>query len=358
MDIFDIDNKTEEFNFNDFINTSPAEQQKREYELQERAGIVPSADFKGTRSKVAQENYEKEMNNLYMASEDSLSAGADAATVANYIQGYINRNAQGDADVSLEVAAADNSVEEAWADNPQTASNAYNSAITEDEAEVLAKAEVLESWARENKDRVENSSWWEKFGAGASRVLMPFFGAQALDQDVFPFGKEVPFEFSSYTTRQRQQKYIDDFAKTHTTAEFKRFLDDVTDYMWNIKGSDPMTIEAFVTDMQGSVNKANDIFGAFEIGTPILRAVNNSIRAAKVSGNTKKAKEAIVNTLKQGTDTQTILEEVVTNSASKPFMNSQLVSYSNKVAEEIADTLADKRAMNIIEKYRAEGVFE
>lgn len=358
MDIFDIDNKTEEFNFDTFINNPPAEQQKREYELQERAGIVPSADFKGTRSKVAQENYEKEMNNLYMASEDSLSAGADAATIANYIQGYINRNAQGDADVSLEVAAADNSVEEAWADNPQTASNAYNSAITEDEAEVLAKAEVLESWARENKDRVENSSWWEKFGAGASRVLMPFFGAQALDQDVFPFGKEVPFEFSSYTTRQRQQKYIDDFAKTHTTAEFKRFLDDVTDYMWNVKGSDPMTIEAFVTDMQGSVNKANDIFGAFEIGTPILRAVNNSIRAAKVSGNTKKAKEAIVNTLKQGTDTQTILEEVVTNSASKPFMNSQLVSYSNKVAEEIADTLADKRAMNIIEKYRAEGVFE
>ena len=45
MDIFDIDNKTEEFNFNDFINTPPAEQQKREYELQERAGIVPSADF-------------------------------------------------------------------------------------------------------------------------------------------------------------------------------------------------------------------------------------------------------------------------------------------------------------------------
>lgn len=338
----------------DNANEFPEAQQKREYELQEKAKIQPSRDFKGTRSRLALENFNKENETLYAAAEQMANTGVDAASIANTVQNYINMNTEQDQGVSLEVSAAEAQFEEAMRDNDNTYANAINSYLTADEAKVLADAEVLETWAQANLDRAKGTSRWYRWPMNVSRFLMPVFGTQALDQDVFPYGKKTPFELSSYTTRTRQRNYIDNFAKTHTTAEFKEFLDAVTEDMW--ANSDPATITQFIEDMRHPINKSNDIFGAFEIGTPILRSVNNAVRAAKASGNIKKAEQAAMESL--DTDLQTELEELVTTSATKPFMNSETLSMSSRTADQIKDTLADRDAVSILNKYRAEGLID
>lgn len=338
---FDIDNAS-----------VPAAQEQREYVLQKRAGLNPSADFIGIRTQLAKEEHDEELQQLYQASEDAVMSGADPLKVSEYVSNYQTVHNPDDVGVSLETAVAKKELSEAYQDNELTAANAYNSVFTTDEADTLTKAEIFNGWVADNMNRVENASSFNWWGETFARVAMPFIGAQALDQDVLPFDKDVAFELSPTNTRERQQKFLDDLAINNSPAEYKRKLDAITDYMWNQSGVGPATIQAFVEDMSGTVNKSNDFWGVFEIGTPIIRGINNSIRSAKAAGNTLKAKQEIVDRIKEP---EVFLEDGIVNAA-KPFQNSQMISYSQKVSDQMAETLADEQAMRMIDKFKSDKV--
>ena len=324
-------------------------QEIREYELQGRAGVEVSNNFEGVRTQVAATQEEAELNDLYSASESALNRGASADLVSNYIRGYRPSILSSDLDSALEAAAAEKELEEAYANNPQTLSNALNNVFTQDEKDSLTKSEMFETFLQSLDAYANDFSGWHKFGTGASRMLMPIVGTQSLDQDVISEGKDIPLELSSVTTTKRQQAVFDEAAKTMSVTDFQNFLNAKYNSITN--GSvDASTIKDFVIRMREDANSTNDIFGMFEIFTPILRSVNNAARAAKAAGNTEKAKNIIIK------DRAQFLQEAAGPSAIKPFQASNTITYHNKVSSEIADTLADAEANKIIEKFEVKGV--
>lgn len=362
------------------VDSIPQSQRDREYQLQERAGVEPTANFAGLRSQLAQKQVEEELNDLYQASESAILAGASSFDVSANVANYALKNTEQDADISLEKEAAINNTAQAFNEDTQTAINAANSSFTEDQVDTLAKAEIIESWRQKNIEKAENSRDWKRFAkilfnplktlpqegdaetlayAGESivRGLMPVVGSNILDSNVFPMGKEVPVELSTATIRNRQKKYIWDYANSHSPQELKQFLDQVDDYMWNKSYAGPASVNAFMEEFTTNPNLMNDFIGAFEVGTPVIRAVNNSIRSAKAAGRVSKAKTGIIEAVKDG-DAATVVDEYVLPNALKPFQGSPATSYSKKVEAEVADILADKEAMKIIEQTRASGVMD
>lgn len=367
-------------NFNVTSEDIPQSQREREYELQQRAGVSPSANFKGIRAQLAQRQVADELDILYRASESAMLEGAEPANVTEAVQNYALKASVDDEDISLEREAAINSIAEAYNEDEQTAINAANSAFTEDQLDALAKAEIIESWRQKNIEKAENSRDWKRFGkmlsnpleykpeagdldtlayAGetAIRTLIPALGANILDSNVFPFGKESAVELSSDTIRNRQKKYIWDYANSHSQQELKQFLDQVDEYMWKKSWAGPATINAFMQEFNTNPNTLNDFFGGFEVATPVIRAVNNSIRAAKAAGKVTQAKTGIITAVKEG-DRAAVVEEYVLPNALKPFQGSMTTSYSKKIEAEVADVLADREVMEIINKTRAAGVMD
>lgn len=367
-------------NFDTTVDEMSQSQKDREYQLQERAGVEPTANFAGLRSQLAQKQVEEELNDLYQASESAILAGANSFDVSANVANYALKNTEQDADISLEKEAAINNTAQAFNEDQQTAINAANSSFTEDQVDSLAKAEIIESWRQKNIEKAENSRDWKRFAklilnplktlpqegdvetlayAGESivRGLIPVVGSNILDSNVFPMGKEVPVELSTATIRNRQKKYIWDYANSHTPQELKQFLDSVDDYMWNKSFAGPASINAFMEEFTTNPNLMNDFIGAFEVGTPVIRAVNNTIRASKAAGRVSKAKTGIIEAVKDN-DTATVVDEYVLPNALKPFQGAPSTSYSKKVEAEVADVLADREAMEIIEKTRAAGVMD
>lgn len=354
-DVYDL-NTTEVYDLNIEDNSLPIAQQNREYELQQKAGVEPSSDFSGTRYRMAEALHGAEVEDLYNASETALMQGANAESVAGFINNYNTYVNPEDANISLEVAAAENQLNEAYSNNPQTYSNTINSLFEEDDKDSLAKSEMLESFFQRTDDYAETFSTWNKIGSTGARLLMPIIGTQAQDQDILSEGKEVPLELSALTTTKRQQKIFEDAARNMTPQQFEQFLDQTFENIKN-SGADYATIKDFVVRMREDADNTNDLIGLFEVGTPILKAVNTSIRSAKAVGDTSKAKDLIVSGLKDG-NKQVILEDVIGPSATKPFQNSNTISYSTKVAEQVADTLADERANKIIQDFTKAGIME
>lgn len=362
------------------VNSIPQSQRDREYDLQERAGVEPTANFSGLRAELAQKQVAEELNTLYNASEKAILAGASSLDVSDKVQKYILKNSEDDTDISLEKEAAVNSTAQAFNEDQQTAINAANSALTEEQIDSLAKSEIIESWRQRNIEKAESKRDWKKFAKlvldplrtmpsaedqdailyGAERIVhdfIPVLGTHALDQSVFPFGKEVPLELSKETIRSRQKKYIRDYANTHTPKELSQFLEAVDDYMWNKSLAGPATIYDFMEDFNVNTNWTNDFFGGFEVATPAISAVGNAIKASKAAGRVSRAKTGIIEAVKDG-DKATVVDEYVLPNALKPFQGSQGTSYSKKVEAEVADVLADREAMEIIEKTRASGVMD
>lgn len=330
----------------------PQNQKQREYDLQNRAGIPNTNNFEGVRTSLAAKQESEELFDLYAGTEDAIRQGASAVSAAELVGRYRPLITAEDSRSSLEGAAAEAEIEEALQYNPQLIANVLNDPANVDLKERMTKSEQMETFLQAIEDYATTGNKWtnpEYTGAFAARGLMPIIGAQSLDQEVVAAGKETPLELSSVTTTKRQQAFYDNAAKTMTVTDFQKFLDSELARLTS--GSyDKATLEDFVTRMRTDANNTNDLFGLFEIGTPLLRAVNNSTKAAKSVGNVAKAKSLIIK------DRAQFLEEAAGPSAFKPMQTSNSITYSTKVAEEMADTLADERAVSIIHDFEVRGV--
>ena len=95
----------------------------RERSLQERSGIEIDNDFERIRENTARDLAQAEMDDLYKASETSLTAGVPVESVESFIKSYEPTITEEDVDSALEVSSASMQSAEAFEQNEHVAIN-------------------------------------------------------------------------------------------------------------------------------------------------------------------------------------------------------------------------------------------
>lgn len=333
-------------------------QADREEELQTQAGIENSREYETVRSQMAAKHYNEENENLYMAAEMLMKENPlETPKVVEALDNYAMHHGFNDLQSSLEEEAAANQLSNAYIQNPNTAINATNLAFTGDSEAYNTKAKLLETSLKEWEDYANSGTTWKDWYQGAlelpAEIKMTeaqrnlynfgmFLPAQALEASPFTIDGKRVTSLSYNKIRNMQIEDIALHAATMSSEDFSKYLKEIGT---EIKKARPEAILQLVDDLRVAPDRSQDLYSVLEVSgmvDDLLRFGGKSAATvAKNAGNTKVAKEVLTGTVVEGTDKGTIIEDIVSTTATKPFQNTPYMSYSNKVADEVAPAIAE-----------------
>lgn len=360
--------------FDDTEELSEA-QKKYEYDLQQAAGIEPSADFAGIRSRLAQQHKDEEDAELYGSMEMLVQSGLSPEEAANTVASYDNIYKNTDIESSLEVEAGRKSVENTLVENQTTRLNALSDPLDFNEEDFAIKNNIANKFNQSLENFINGENTFTKVGKHTlhqqnflTRFLPEDFQTQLVDAvEMIPgatsamsstvgeenFLKELDFDAEDVGTRQKQEylkHYLND-----TPEQFEEYLQSIQD---QLDKRSPSASRIYLENVFGNTDISNDIFNLLDLidagGTVAgLRHAfkggsKSAATSAKIMGNTKKANEQVLEAVEKGTDEATILEDAVTVSATQPFQSQGLMSEANKVSSEMKMLLADREAMEYV----------
>lgn len=383
MEQLNLKEPVEELKLTPEFGYTPA-QKARDLQLQSEADIQPSEDFEGVRAQLAQLHREDEEGDMYAAASQVLSMQQGEGVVegvSDFVKNYNILHSYEDISSSLEEEAATNQLEKSFRENDNTRINNDNLKFITDLEDGMTKANILQTKLEELREYANNGSQWKRLKdvvpdwVGQTVVGTPLWNVlsqpavedvmidyatplavqAAIASDQTEASKDAP-KISYVAVREAQEEEIAKRAAELTAEEFSDYLDGVVN---NVKQFHPAYIKSFVNDMETGVDKSMDLFGALEISGAAHALFKfggkSAAKVAKGAGNTKEATQIVKQAVEDGTDKVTILEDAVTSTATQPFQNNPYKTMSNQVKDALADTLADPKAMEMIERYRQAG---
>lgn len=357
MELLDFKTPVPSIDFDSTRNLINPAQQAREMELQERAGVEPSADYAGTREKLASTQYEDEMNLLYRTTEDTLNRGVNADSMSKYIKSYSERNGLDNSDVSLEVAAGTKETQDAFTNNPKTAMN--NAVDVDDVSDRQSKNEIYTTWLKELKDYFTSFSGWRKFGAFTEQAVIPEKFETLLIRSYLP--KEAS-EGVGMNRQELTDKVRNDIAKAaeeSTPKEFKQYLENLSSRMRADKDINPIIAERFIDDMLEGISGWQDIFGSVDLAlgaASAMHSLSTAVQAASAAGDVNKLRR-LAREAYQANDKETLLNNFITSSAIKPTQNATAVASDARVAEMMGDQVSALEAQRDLERWVNAGIY-
>lgn len=383
MEQLNLKEPVEELKLTPEFGYTPA-QKARDFQLQEEAGVQLTEDFEGVRSQLAQLHREDEEGDMYAAAGNILASQqgeGEAQGVSDFVKNYQILHSYRDITSSLEEEAAINQIEDSFATNDNTRINNDNLKFVSDLEDGMTKANILQTKLEELREYADNGSQWKRLKdavpdwlgrlvAGQAMwdvlkqptvedllvdVATPVAVQAALASGQTEESKKAP-KISYVAVREAQEKEIAEKAATLTSEEFSEYLDGVVS---SVKQFHPTYIKNFVNDLESGVDKSMDLFGALELSGAAEMLFKfggkSAAKVAKATGNNVKATQIVKQAVEDGKDKVTILEDAVTSTATQPFQNNPYRAMSNQIKDQLADTLADPEAMEIISKYREAG---
>lgn len=346
-------NSVQQIDFGTLDNMLPEFQQKREQELQFRAGLETSGAYEEVRRMAATRQEEKSLSNLYTASEKVLTDGVNPSSVANYIQQYRPAITTQDIDVGLEQEAADREVEDAFINNEKTYIN--NVVDGRDPSEDLAKQEVYTTFLNNLKGWAEDQSLAKKIGGFVRTMFDPQFHQNAVERSYFTNASSFNLKTAEGATEDVSQYILTNW-RNMSLKDFSTFLNATYD---NIVAQNPNTwmLEEMISNLENGSSNLQEFMGWVDVATLGIAGVTKSFKAAKAAGDASKmrklAKEA-VNRL----DKTELVEEMVTTTATKPVQSAVEIAGDAAVADELANTIGGIRAEQILQLARTQGVYD
>lgn len=383
MELLNLQQPIEELNLTPEFGYTPA-QKARDLQLQEQAGVQPTEDFEGVRAQLAQLHREDEEGDMYAAASTLLQqqqGDGAAAGVSEFVKNYNVLHSYEDMSSSLEEEAAVNQLEKAFRENDNTRINNENLKFTTDVADAMTKANILQTKLEELREYANDGSNWHRLKNNVPDwvgsivtgnalwdvatnpavedftldIATPVAVQAAMASQQTEASKKAP-KISYVAVREAQEEEIATRAAQLTPEEFSDYLDGVVN---NVKQYHPTYIKNFVNDMETGVDKSMDLFGALEVSGAAKALFKfggrSAAKTAKASGNIKEAAQTVKQAVEDGEDKVTILEDAVTSTSTQPFQNNPYRTLSNQVKDQLADTLADPTAEELINKYREAG---
>ena len=333
----------------------PESQIKRDNELQIAADVDVDDNLEYVRNQLDSELREFEMHNLYQANADVLvKEQADPKSIVEAMKTYRAVHGIPNPASSLEEAAANKEAEEAFAKNASTFMNSLLMPFIEDNGEVLAKANVVETGLQELEAHVAGDGGWKQWGKNAAYdTLVPQLLQTHMSKEML---EDLGHDYDGLSYTQMWTALltnIDHAQATMNTVEFQQYFGNMVE---TVKRTSPVIAQDFVRVLREGVDKSKDIWALADVadiawGVTRLAKGKSVAKMAKAAGNTARAKEEILDAFVEGKDLNTILEDAITTTAATPFPQEGIMSFAGKVKKEIAETLADSDAMAIVDRY-------
>lgn len=367
VESLDLGSNIEKLEDTTVTGLSPAEEEY-EYELQERAGEEPSADFEGVRAKVAQSLYDSEMNELYKASAMNLvDANIPLDAMTQLVNSYNPVHKPEDVNSALLIAGVNKSVAESLALNEETAINAkLNPEIVD--THLLNNDAILEDVMKRTELKIKERSLFSTEGGLLGRIE----GLRGIAEAMTPGLSDVKKATAVAAT-------LKNFTKEEITdpvATYKK----VREYIRGVMSSD-MSYEEKSNTLNGFVDSLiengltglqleevmygaiyGEDWGSFEKFTRFVDVVpfaaisksSKMLREAKKTGNVTKAKDMISKAALRG-DKEILMTDVNGPSVMSPI-GGDTISYAVK-NDAIKDSLTDERVTNILKSQRPDSIF-
>ena len=350
-------NQVQPLNFKPDVEQYPETQTKRDLELQAKAGEEPTSDLEGLRNRIDAELLDLEWENVLNSYENLLSQkDADPRSISESLKSYNLMHGLPSPASSLEEAAANRQAEEAFENNTTTYLNQLlDFRGDEVNADTLAKAEITETSLEELEAHIAGDNPWVSFGKRAAYdlltpTLMQTFISKGMVEDL-----GIDYDGMSYTELWTNVlNVIDEKSRTLSVSQFQEFMGNMVE---TLKQTSPIIAQDFVDVVRRGVDRARDPTAVVEVAS-VVRGITRLFKGAsaakmsKVAGDTKKTVETVMDAVEKGTDKTTILEDAVTHTAMQPtIVEGGILSASKKVEEHLAETLANKDALRIIDSY-------
>lgn len=344
-------NETKKIDFGSLRDMYPPFQQNREQDLQARAGLEPSGAYEEVRQMLAREQEETALSELYTASEEALKAGAMPQQVSEFISKYTPDVTKDDVDIALERRAAEKQIEDSFATNEKTYIN--NAVDGRDPTGDMAKQELYTTFINNLRGWAQSQSVAKKVGGFVRTMFDPQFHQNAVERDYFVKGKGF-FKTAEGATKEVSDVLLMNW-RNMTEKDFKAYLD--TTYN-NIIQQNPNTwmIEEMCDNLEMGSTNLQEFMGWADVASVAVASVKNGFKAAKAAGDAVKmkafAKDAVAKL-----DTKQIVEEMVTPTATKPLQSAAEISGDAAVSDELADLFGERKAYEIIQRARTQGVY-
>ena len=309
-----------------------------EYALQEMADIPHTMDFKGLRENLALNQQEQDMYDMIQGAEQALRMGVNSVYVADMVKNFIPQNTS---DISLEYEAASVATDKALVDNELTYVNNMSEGEdiiqnVEDLAVNLQFSELIDSIDKSAQEdgvlKTIGSYVWHGLASDITLV-----------NDIR--NKVTSVDWGDATTYDAMnKKFIEHYnnVKENLGIEgLSSFLKTLKDQIGSIESpAGRLQMKQIMTE--------GDTFGDFANGLPIIGALTPAAAAGKLTGNTKTVRDLV----KISDDVM----EVIPSGIKKVTRKDNLINYANDVEihNSLKNTVADDRAMEIINKYRGD----
>lgn len=343
-----------EIEFTEDVKGYPEWQKKRERSLQHDAGIPISEDFDGVRNQLALANNEAELEDLYKGSDIALQQGASPDSIANYVSSYTPANTPEAVDTSLEVAAADNIVAEAYEVNEQKAVNAVSDPFAGEETWRIANSYTFDGFVENMEHTMQGEPAYRHVEGWTRQLALPTMlevGETAsmlgLDPKITPQG--LGDALYGVVTKQ---------ATELPPQQFDKWLKETLEPI--VMRLDPVAREDVLNKMRYPTSRAEDLSIVFDI-LPFGAGGSKVTSKAKAAGNTKKFKEVAKGLLREGKKEQFVKEAMLPSALDVDKAVSSIVedfgelykemdeaSWAVKQADEINNMLADDLAVDVL----------
>lgn len=346
-------NETKQIDFGSTEDMYPDYQQKREQDLQMRAGLEPSGAYEEVRRMLAVEQEETALSDLYTASEKALAEGAMPQQVTDFISKYMPDVTRDDLDIALEQQAANKQVEDSFATNEKTYIN--NAVDGRDPTGDIAKQELFTSFINNLRGWAQSQSLAKKTGGFIRTMFDPQFHQNAVERSYFVGGSGLRLQTAEGATDEVTDVMLMNW-RNMTTKDFKAYLD--TTYS-DIIAKNPNTwmIEEMCDNLEAGSTNLQEFMGWADVATIAVASVKNGFKAAKAAGDAAKCK-AIAKDAVAKLDKKQIVEEMITPNAAKPVQSAAEVSGEALVDDELAGLFGMQKAERIIQRARTQGIYD
>ena len=340
-------------NFNSDADILPLGQREREEELQSRAGLEPSGEYLGVRSRVAQEQEETSLSELYTASEEALTNGADVNIINEFVQKFVPTITADDTDISLEAAAGTKEIEDSFIDNLNTAAN--NAVDGVDPTEDMIKQELYSSFLAELEEYCSSRSTWKKVGGFARTIIDPQLHQNMVAKGYFPkeFTEGAGILKSDVVPAMRKY-FVEQWDKL-SIREYADFLSTTKDYILE-QNPNVHILKETLDGIQNGVTKWSDILGTAEVVGIGVGSIIKPAKAAKRAGNISKLKKEATKAA-TNLDKTELVQEFITPTATKPVQNVYEVASDARVAEQLANDIGGATAQEVVKASQVRGIY-
>lgn len=328
-DIINFEAPVEEINFEDTIDTTSKRREQYELDLQQKAGIEPTRDFKALRDQLAQQEIDKQRewdNKLveFGLRQDTLDLRA--------AEQVINRTYIPDPDMALERAAAARMTEESILANPDQAEIVYADSDADTAEDETRKVMYYQRWLTDLKEYSDSQGALADTGDLAVTAI-PIISAGSVAKES---GYSESLLDKTYATHHGLAEGIRESLRyamaNMSSEEFKTYLNTVTN---EIKAKNP---NRFMLD---------DYIHAAEFGGSTVIDTANALEVLGLGGIIKSVSKAATKSftkalLKKGSPLDKL--KFLLGTAEKP-VSQKLPDVtpahiaSNEVSEELINTV-------------------